>query len=125
MHLLANLPAWPAPFSEGWAQGSKLVTKGKSGSLLGGWPRHIDGVWGASQRDIEYQQVEGGRRLCSEQLVPKNPLWSVGMGSSTRRGPSSPGWRGGVWGKGMPTCGPPYTKRTVGCFFPGCKAWGL
>jgi hypothetical protein len=28
-------------------------------------------------------------------------------------------------GQAIHTWGPPYTKSTVGCFFPGCRACGL
>lgn len=50
-----------------------------------GGPDTQTGFRGASQRDREYHQVKGGGGCA---------VRSVGMGSSARRGPVSPGWVG-------------------------------
>lgn len=105
MHLLANLPAWPVPFSEGRAQGSKLVTKGKSGSLLGGWPRHIDGVWGASQRDVEISRWRRVGGCAATGWSPRIPCGQWGREAALGGAPQALGGVEEYEGRACPPAG--------------------
>lgn len=90
------------------------------------------GVSGASQRDKVASAGEGGRVATQEDKVCKDPeaeessTWEPCEISAHGVGNSSAGMEGGDVGTGPePTWGPPYTNRTVGCFFPGCTVCGL
>lgn len=121
MHLLANLPAWPVPFSEGWAQGSKLVTKGKSGSLLGGWPRHIDGVWGLPRGTQSISRWRGAGGCVASRWSPRILCGQWGREAALGGAPRALDGEGEYGGRACPPVGLHTQREQWGASSPAAR----